>query len=209
MDQGDLNNTILRHFKTGCISALDAVEASSESPGSNVNGKLPAGACMLSDTTAPRPFVPRARGEAGATSDEPEMKQNFSEVFCGDAHSARATAKEGLISEDCDIEDDPGADFLRSYFFDVFLDRVRAGEYVAVRFGTSYQTWPRARRNDQQGPPPLRGDGPYDLFDLEDLSDKEHTNVQHANKLVANTLGFIETCASMKVKATITKGWNS
>jgi hypothetical protein len=114
MDRSDLNSAILRHFKTGSTSTLDTVEASAESPESNVNGKLPAGACVLPDTTVPRLFVPRARGEAGATSDEPEMKQNFSEVLCGDAHSARATAKEGLISEDCDIEDDPGADFLRS-----------------------------------------------------------------------------------------------
>lgn len=69
-------------------------------------------------------------------------------------------------------------------------------------------SWSRARKHDDLGPPPLRDDGEY-LWGLPHLSRADRRKVEQGNQLLMTTYNIIKFCLSHNIPWALENPWTS
>ena len=138
---------------------------------------------------APRVFGPHAsRRDAG---------RNIIELFSGTAGISRALAALGWKSEAWDRADNKHNDFTRIDILEQLASRIARRHFHAVFVGLPCNTWSRARKNDGQGPPPLRSDS--NVYGLSGLGHADAAKVIEANLLLRHVARLLSLCCVLGI----------
>ena len=102
--------------------------------------------------------APRCRNPAHHSDATNRIGAKMCEIFSGSGHLNSRFAAHGIPAEGWDIQDGTEADILRVEVQDRIKRNIDEGQYAIMHFGFPCITWSRARKHDNKGPPPLRGD---------------------------------------------------
>ncbi|CAK0877082.1 unnamed protein product, partial [Prorocentrum cordatum] len=151
---------------------------------------------LVQQEPAALPVDVRRRAEAAPAKLHAELERllarpqrPFVELMRGSAALAKAVHAAGWASEGWGYAGDPRADLLDESLVDSLVLRISRKEVAGVHVGLDCKTWSRARKNDGQGPPPLRDDA--NLHGLPLLAAADAEKVRIANRLLANVLRLL------------------
>lgn len=130
------------------------------------------------------------------------------ELFAGCANLSHACCREGFRALSLDILYGPGCDLLKSSVVSKLFHFLRNNWVALVWLGMPCNSWSRARKYDDLGPPPLRDDDEY-LWGLPNLSKADQRKVQQGNQLLMATYNIIQYCIKHNIPWALENPWTS
>jgi len=128
------------------------------------------------------------------------------EIFGGTCRLAQAFRRLGWIAESWELDRDESEDVLLKHNTRVIFDAVVHGKVEFIWIGIPCSSWSRARRGNplKKGfPPPLRGDGPSEIWGLKGVSEKDQARIKAGNKMARWVSRLFKLCVHHGVSVVI------